>query len=627
MIVYGDPTQHRTAAEALAQTRAACGPGANAHERLIELGRLEQALADADDADAGHIARATDVAAELLLDEWEGVAPSRHATASADVLASCRPATEASLTIKRPEGFAFYTLYPEQYALAARAWLRWQTASAGVPGRVAVVGVRSIGTTLSAVVRATLRRTGVDAFRFTTRPAGHPFAREATVDPALLRGVTHALVCDEGPGLSGSSMAAVAEALERAGVAPDRVAFVPGHGHPPGHAASDAVRARWQRTPRFWCTLSPPVAPPPGTPGENRGEGKPHDDAASPPREPNAHSLHAPGSHDREPATRDTMGSSDGTPGEGWGEGHPRDHPTVPPVVRWRGRTLVESLADRTAALLGERVNRIDDLGGGQWRRFVDARAPAFVAFERSKYRVAIASGRALLWKFAGLDADGAADAFDRAASLAHRGWTPAPVATHLGFVATPWIDAPVPTEPDLDAIARYIADAARLAGASLPRERRAAAHGRLRHMLVNNAREALGGDAARAAEALPCPDDDLPRYGDGRLARCDWRVLDGRWIKLNVAGHDADHTVVGPQSVAWDVAGAIEEWDLPDAATRTLVPHVEHQLCVRLGPAALTFHRAAYVAFRLGLCAFAGLDATADRERLRALLSSAAPS
>jgi hypothetical protein len=61
------------------------------------------------------------------------------------------------------------------------------------------------------------------------------------------------LVVDEGPGLSGSSMAAVAEALRVAGIA--RIAFFPGHEHEPGSAASPAVLKEWQSTPRFFTPL------------------------------------------------------------------------------------------------------------------------------------------------------------------------------------------------------------------------------------------------------------------------------------------------------------------------------------------------------------------------------------
>src|SRR3954454_10325799 len=68
----------------------------------------------------------------------------------------------------------------------------------------------------------------------------------------------------------------------------------------------------------------------------------------------------------------------------------------VPPAdMRWHGRSLPEVLADRTLALpgvtSGATVVRTDDLSGGQWRAavFPDPShwPPAFVAYERTKYR------------------------------------------------------------------------------------------------------------------------------------------------------------------------------------------------------------------------------------------------
>ena len=56
---------------------------------------------------------------------------------------------------------------------------------------------------------------------------------------------------DEGPGLSGSSMAAVAEAARRAGVPRERVAFLPGHPGEPGAQASETTRAWWRDAERF----------------------------------------------------------------------------------------------------------------------------------------------------------------------------------------------------------------------------------------------------------------------------------------------------------------------------------------------------------------------------------------
>jgi hypothetical protein len=118
------------------------------------------------------------------------------------------------------------------------------------PGPLRVVGLRSIGTTLAAIVAAA---TGAPD-PVTLRPVGHPFGRELSLDPALERALASEpeiprAIVDEGPGLSGSTMACVAEHLLREGVSPAAIQLFPGHGNGPGPEASEPVRALWQRLP------------------------------------------------------------------------------------------------------------------------------------------------------------------------------------------------------------------------------------------------------------------------------------------------------------------------------------------------------------------------------------------
>jgi hypothetical protein len=148
----------------------------------------------------------------------------------------------ASVDCKLPEGYAFYALYPEGYAAPARRF-RWTAPPL-------VIGLRSIGTSLGATVAAA---TGGDLV--TVRPVGPPFRRELALAPRLLgRFRRHAgpfAIVDEGPGLSGSSFGAVADLLERLGVAPERIVFLPGHGGDLGPEASPEHRARWRRATRL----------------------------------------------------------------------------------------------------------------------------------------------------------------------------------------------------------------------------------------------------------------------------------------------------------------------------------------------------------------------------------------
>jgi hypothetical protein len=120
-----------------------------------------------------------------------------------------------------PEGYAFYALHPALYAAAAARL---------PPADWRVIGIRSIGTGLAAVAASALRAPPP----VTVRPGGHPFSRELRLAPELkAEWAAHDgsfAVVDEGPGLSGSSFGAVADALERLGVPRERIAFLPGHG-------------------------------------------------------------------------------------------------------------------------------------------------------------------------------------------------------------------------------------------------------------------------------------------------------------------------------------------------------------------------------------------------------------
>src|SRR6185312_1233043 len=148
------------------------------------------------------------------------------------------------VTVKIPEGYAFYALFPEQYCAAALNWVR-QRASGN---EALVVGVRSIGTSLSAVVKETLCQSGWKASRFTVRPTGHPFQRKLELNTDEMATDKPILIVDEGPGISGSSMAAVAEAFISVGC--NDVSFFSGHGNDPSGASSQ-VMEMWRRVPRY----------------------------------------------------------------------------------------------------------------------------------------------------------------------------------------------------------------------------------------------------------------------------------------------------------------------------------------------------------------------------------------
>lgn len=256
MIVYGDPGFEIPAGAWLARQahrieQARHGGQDERRTWLIEAGQLEQALADrlGDSPQLRHSEALTELAADAVLGapDWE------RASAMLDTL---ELAPTMLLRIKKPEGYAYYGLFPEHYARAAERWAG-ECPNCGAR-RVLVVGLRSIGTGLSAVVARVLARTGRTVRRMTVRPTGHPYRRQVKIPRSVIGDADFALVVDEGPGQSGSSMAATAEALAEAGLERSRIVFFPGHGRGPGTAASGPVRDWWRNTP---CRVGEPDEP------------------------------------------------------------------------------------------------------------------------------------------------------------------------------------------------------------------------------------------------------------------------------------------------------------------------------------------------------------------------------
>lgn len=223
-------------------------------DALVSAGEIEAALADVDSPSAPTFARLTDQLASTVLGETSSLDGGRSLPCGTS-LDGGRPMDDwhspahglpPELSISIPEGFAYYALHPESYARAVDAFPSDRP--------VLVVGIRSIGTTLSAMVLASLRKRGVVAERRTVRPSGEPYARKLDVPPTLVRafertGITNTrvLVVDEGPGLSGSTFLAVAEAVERCGVDPGRIAVVCSHDPQPEKLLAENAARRWAR--------------------------------------------------------------------------------------------------------------------------------------------------------------------------------------------------------------------------------------------------------------------------------------------------------------------------------------------------------------------------------------------
>lgn len=146
-----------------------------------------------------------------------------------------------------------------------------------------------------------------------------------------------------------------------------------------------------------------------------------------------------------------------------------------------------------------------------------------------------------------------------------------------------------------------------------------------LRRMAVTNAAEiGEGGNAlaARVDAALAGLDRlvPVPVRIDGRLHPWEWRRTPrGALVKTDALDHAAAHDLVGCQDIAWDVAGAIVEFDLAPGPAEALRRDVAEIAGRPLPAEALTAYRLCYAAFQAGLWQMTGEggpDGTGDGAR-----------
>jgi hypothetical protein len=536
---------------------------------LILAGELEQGVADSCEMDRqrfspDQILLLTDLIAEVFFDVWSSsqtgeladrVGNQRNLARITSLARQVNFKIDPSLRIKIPEGFAFYSLFPEQYCVSARQWEASHFSAAS--RQVVVVGLRSIGTTLSAVAAAALRSSGWKTRRLTVRPTGPPFNRGMQREVPSLGGIDHAIIVDEGPGMSGSSMAAAAEWVAKAGISD--IAFLPGHREGPGTAGSSSVQRWWSNTPLYFSPLG---------------------------------------------------------------------------TVRWNSETLLDLLLTKSKNH-SSRITHIDDVAAGKWRTWAFPREnqwPAvFKTFERNKF---LSGGTypEILWKFNGLNSfsynlrPGAKNGFAPFNELSKKEFTLAPIERCNGFIAIPWIRGSRLSKAEsrdpaiLQHLGRYIAHAAE---PGLGSQEAHSAIQRLTEMLYLNVKEALSeelADQAVHSAKFAIEAGVSFTYGDGHLAPYEWvRTKTGKIFKTDNTGHNSDHTLIGKQSVLWDVAGTIIEWDLNERQCEAVARELrtrEHQVDRK----ALGFYERAYAAFRMGFNSLGANQAggdMAERSRL----------
>ncbi|MGB8130137.1 MAG: hypothetical protein WCG81_10125 [Candidatus Angelobacter sp.] len=489
---------------------------------LLLAGELECGVADCDSKSARSCELVTDQIADALLAGERAARFRPEFSQFHSLLDAARdlPVVE-QLSISAPEGFAYYALHPLAYADVVQR----------IPecDHLLVVGIRSIGTTLSAVAAAAARARGIQAERITVRPQGHPYNRTAeftakqmaAVQIAVSSGASFAVV-DEGPGLSGSSFIAVAEALERAGAPVEKITLISSHAPNLDTLCAEDAGRRWRR---FSCT---PVA----------AEGRRPTKAAK-------------------------------------------------------------------------------FIAGGQWRNQVFASESewpaAWTSFERLKYLSTEQQDERRLFKFAGLGHYGDA-VFDRERKIAAAGFGLIPREESDGFISCSWIDGRPLAAADLSSrilarLAEYCAFRLQAFAAEL------SDIGALQQMAEHNLREL---ELDLAVELCL----QRPVIADGRMQPHEWLLsTEGKLLKTDSASHGDDHFFPGPTDIAWDLAGAIVEWQMNEQEAAEFL----NLYCLASGDdatARIDGFIKAYTVFRLAYCLMAANAMNGD-EQLR--LQSAA--
>jgi hypothetical protein len=404
------------------------------------------------------------------------------------------------------EGFAYYALNPRKIVMLIDELVPQR--------RMAVIGIRSIGVTLSAVACASLRLRGIECQRITVRPTGHPYDRSLEITQDLCQWIEHSrdtgfLIVDEGPGISGSSFLSVAEALVQCGVDKERIHMIGSRSVDPATLRATNAAERWTRY-NFHIMQNAPLPP------ASAGEG----------------------------------------------------------------------------------------ISGGIWRQrfpYEESAMPAsWAPLEPAKFLAA--DGRSI-FKFEGFGHYGE-EIGSRAKLLASFGFSPRYLGNYRGFgqyelVAGSLLNLRDRSPELLERVAEYIALRSTVFACDTPQTPE------LEKMLCWNWQVEFGEELTaedaqlRAERVVVC---------DGRMMPHEWlRSSTGELLKLDAGIHGDNHFFPGPCDIAWDVAGAIVEWEMQGDVCNHFVRDYEARsgdvITQRLAPYLL-----AYTTFYMGWSKMAAL-------------------
>lgn len=516
----------------------------NASTALLRAAELECALFDVEESNPNWTAftTLTDSLAESLLNDDKNLISLIH-----------HAPLPNTLTISPPEGFAYYGLHPLAYAKVLEKLVP-------LAPRVVIAGIRTIGTTLSAICCAAARKRGVQAQRFTVRPKGHPYDRKTRFTPEQLALVQREaganadfFVVDEGPGLSGSSFLSVGEALEQAGALREKITFICGH-------------------------------------------------------EPNVNALCAPDSVRRWQGFRSVAVSSDHKPegaqiwiGAGEWRRHFLSHEALWPAswLSFERPKYLSVLPEKCGTRACPRVECRRALGCVE---SLDNQNMA--SFQKKAHE------NLRFYKFTGLGHYGEA-VLEREAFAAEAGFAPQPIMESHGFASYPLVNGrPMSahdlSQPALKRMAEYCAFRRQHFKAEF-----ASVDG-LQQMAEHNLSQLKLGISVRL-------NIDQPVVADGRMAPHEWLLQSsGRMLKTDSGTHGDDHFFPGVTDIAWDLAGAIIEWKMDHRAEETFLEMYRKASSDDATPRVREFIKA-YTVFRCAYCLMAAnaMQGTGEQARL----------
>lgn len=468
-------------------------------DALIQAGQLEAALADANCSDSPAASQLTNVLATAVC---SGTAKVENASS---LLAQIHPPDQ--IRISPPEGFTYYALHPLDFA-------RIISRIPDEPLACALIGIRSIGATLSAICAAALNDAGRSVSRITVRPTGHPYSRQTEFTAQQIRWIAEQLaapaqflIVDEGPGRSGSTFLSVAEALIQTGVPREKITILGSRQPDPESLCANNAAARWQAF-RF-----------------------------------------------------------------------------VP-----------------TAPSTDSRFEHCVYVGGGNWRNFIFSEIAdwpeSWTQMERLKF---LSPDGKSFFKFEGMGSHGA-EVRERAFVLADVGFSPRVAGADGGFLEYERLDGRALRAQDinsslLEKIAQYCAF--RVSNFPAPNS----APAELAQMLEFNLRQEFGWEFSVPEGAFAT---STPVFADGRMQPYEWIAKNnGAVLKTDAISHGDDHFFPGPCDVAWDLAGAVVEWQLDLQARDSLLSQFQRLTGQGLS-AKLPLYMLAYAVFRMGFCKMA---------------------